>query len=217
MNEAENFNNPLNAKLRMSRCYNQPFILVGFEESQAITQELRFRGYNAFSCDLQECSGTMPEFHLKMDIFDAIDLRDWDMIILHPPCTAIAVSGNATYAKGKLKAKERYEAVQFAQNVWNYAKWKCYYVAMENPVGCLNTLGVFPKPQYVQPWQFGHGETKKTGLWLHNLPKLKPTNIVEGREQKVWKMPPSSDRQKLRSKTYPGIAQAIAEQWTAVF
>jgi len=189
-------------------------VLIGCEESQAVCIAFRKLGHEAYSCDLIECSGEHPEWHLQIDIFDAIDSRIWDIIILHPPCTAVAVSGNATYAQGKLKSKERFAAVNFTQNVWDYAKRYCHYVAMENPVGCLNTLGIFPKPQYIQPWQFGHGETKKTGLWLHNLPPLKPTNIVEGREHKIWEMAPSKDRQKLRSKTYPGIANAIAYQYS---
>ena len=97
--------------------YNQPFILVGFEESQAITQELRFRDYNAFSCDLQECSGTMPEFHLKMDIFQAINLRKWDMIILHPPCTYTALCGNRWY----WNSFERVDGVELCQKAWDEA------------------------------------------------------------------------------------------------
>jgi hypothetical protein len=98
--------------------------------------------------------------------------------------------------------------------VWRAAKNKAKIGAgLENPVGVLSKHPEFGKPQYIQPWQFGHGETKKTGLWLHGLPELKPTNIVEGREQRVWKMPPSKDRAKIRSKTYPGIAQAMATQW----
>jgi hypothetical protein len=191
-------------------------VLIGCEESQEVCKAFRELGHNAYSCDLEDCSGGHPEWHLKMDIFDAIDLKgyDWNLAILHPPCTAIAVSGNATYAIGKLKYNERLKAIDWTQNLWDYTKRFCPYVALENPVGCLNTLGSFPKPQYIQPWQFGHGETKKTGLWLHNLPNLKPTKVVEGREQKVWKMPPSADRQKLRSKTYTGIAAAMAEQWS---
>ena len=189
-------------------------ILVGCEESQAITKELRKNGHNAYSCDLLPCSGGIPQYHLQIDIFKAIDLKEWDLIILHPPCTAIAVSGNAWYGKEKPKHHERLKAVNWTIKLWEYAKSKCNKVALENPVGVLNSMGHFPKPQYIQPWQFGHGETKKTGFWLHGLPKLNPTNIVEGREQLIWKMPPSADRGKLRSKTYTGIARAIAEQWT---
>lgn len=189
-------------------------ILVGCEESQAVTIELRKLGHEAYSCDLLPCSGGYEDWHLQMDIFQAIDSKEWDLIILHPPCTCVAVSGNGTYAKGKAKYQERLDAVVWTQELWSYAISKCNKVALENPVGVLNTMGKFPKPQYIQPYQFGHGETKKTGLWLHGLPHLVPTNEVEGREQRIWKMPPSEDRGKLRSKTLPGIAKAMAEQWT---
>jgi len=192
--------------------YNQPFILIGFEESQAITRELRFRGYNAFSCDLQDCSGSMPEFHLKMDIFKAINLRKWDMIILHPPCTYTALCGNRWYWNSELRT----EGIELCKNAWNEACKVCDYVGLEQPKTIMQRY-IGKRSQTIHPWQFGHGETKETWLWLKNLPELKPTNIVEGRENLIWKMPPSKDRQKLRSKTYPGIAQAIAEQWTAVF
>jgi len=188
-------------------------ILVGCEESQTICIEFRKLGCNAFSCDLQDCSGGHPEWHYKMDIFKAIDLKFWDLIILLPPCTAIAVSGNRTYAIGKPKYNERIKAIKWTQELWDFAIRSCKYVLMENPVGCLNTMGNFPKPQYIQPWQFGHGETKKTGLWLYNLPNLKYGNIVKGRENIIWKIPPSKERSKLRSKTYIGIAQAIANQY----
>ena len=187
-------------------------ILVGCEESQIITIELRKLGHEAYSCDILPCSGGRKEWHLQMDVFKAIDLKRWDLIILHPPCTAIAVSGNAWYGKGKPKHQERIKAVKWTHKLWNYAISKCKKVALENPVGVLGNMG--PKPHYVQPWQFGHGETKKTGFWLHGLPKLQITDKVEGREQRIWKMPPSQDRGKLRSKTYPGIAKAIASQWT---
>lgn len=188
-------------------------ILVACEESQVITIALRKAGFIAFSCDIQDCSGGFPQWHIKGDVLEVIDQDDWTHIIMHPPCTKLAVSGNGTYAKGKGRFTERLEAVQWTQKLWNKAINKCEFVAMENPIGVLNTLGNFPKPQYIQPWQFGHGETKKTGLWLKGFKHLEPTNIVEGREQRIWKMPPSEDRAKLRSKTYPGIANAIVEQW----
>ena len=188
-------------------------ILVGCEESQEVTKALREMGHNAKSCDIVECSGGMPEHHYQMDIFKALDLKKWDIIILHPPCTKIAVSGNRWYGVGQPRHHERIEAVKWTQKLWDKATSVCKCVGLENPVGVLNALGNFPKPNYIQPWQFGHGETKKTGFWLYGLEPLNPTNIVEGREQRIWKMPPSEDRGKLRSKTYPGIAKAIAEQW----
>ena len=193
-------------------CYNQPFILVGFEESQAITQELRFRGYNAYSCDLQDCSGIIPEFHLKMDIFQAINLRKWDMIILHPPCTYTALCGNRWYWNSYLRT----EGIELCKKAWDDACKVCDHVALEQPKTIMQRY-IGKRSQTIHPWQFGHGETKETWLWLKNLPELKPTDIVKGRGNKIWKLPPSKYRQKLRSKTYPGIAKAIAEQWTAVF
>jgi hypothetical protein len=189
-------------------CYSQPFVLVGFEESQAITKELRRKGINAFSCDLQDCSGGYPEYHLKMDIFQAINLRKWNMIILHPPCTYTALCGNRWYYDSPLRA----EGIELCKNAWEAACKVCDKVALEQPKTIMQKyLG--QKSQVIHPWQFGHGETKETWLWLKGLPPLKPTNIVNGRENKIWKMRPSKDRGKLRSKTYPGIAKAISEQW----
>lgn len=189
--------------------YAQPFVLVGFEESQAITIELRKLGVNAFSCDLQSSSGGFPEYHLQMDIFEAIHSRKWDMIILHPPCTYTALSGNRWYYDSPL----RVEGVELCKKAWEESCKVCDLVALEQPKTIMQRY-IGKKSQVIHPWQFGHGETKETWLWLKNLPELKPTNIVEGRENRIWKMPPSKDRQKLRSKTYPGIAKAIAEQWT---
>jgi hypothetical protein len=198
-------------------CYNEPFILVGFEESQAITQELRLRGYNAFSCDLQDCSGTMPEFHLKMDIFKAIDLRKWDMIILHPPCTYTALCGNRWYWNSEL----RIEGIELCKRAWDEACKVCDYVALEQPKTIMQKY-IGKRSQTIHPWQFGHKEFKETWIWLKNLPKLTPTNIIEPPKdkeerkkwEKVFRMPRSDDRGKLRSKTYPGIAAAIAFQYS---
>lgn len=201
-------------------------ILVGCEESQAVTIEFRKLGFNAFSCDTQECSGGYPEWHIQEDIFNVLNplkfytqnrrenfVNKWHLIILHPPCTKIAVSGNRWYGSNKEKFNERLESIDWTVSLWNEAIKNCESVGLENPVGVLNKYTLMPKPQYIQPWMFGHGETKKTGLWLHNLPYLIPAEIVEGREQKIFKMAPSPERGKLRSKTYPGIAKAIAEQW----
>ena len=191
-------------------------VLIGCEESQEVCKAFRARGHEAYSCDIQECSGGHPEWHIQGDVFNAITAVDdpWDIIILHPPCTALAVSGNRWYGDGMPMNSQREESIEWTANLWNIAKqYALVGVALENPVGVLTRHPDFGKPQYMQPWQFGHGETKKTGLWLYNLPPLKPTNIVDGREQLVWKMPPSKDRAKLRSKTYPGIAQAMADQW----
>ena len=187
-------------------------VLVACEESQAITIELRKLGYSAFSCDLQDCSGGHPEWHLKMDIFQAINSRNWDMIILHPPCTYTALCGNRWYWNSSL----RIEGIELCKKAWAEACKVCDYVALEQPKTIMQKH-IGQRTQTIHPYQFGHGETKETWLWLKGLPLLQPTQIVEGRESRIWKMPPSKDRQKLRSKTYSGIARAIAEQWTAVF
>lgn len=187
-------------------------ILVGCEESQAITKAFRKRGHEAYSCDLKDCSGGHPEWHIKGDVMDAIQ-DFWDLIILHPDCTAMAVCGNKKYAVGMESYQERIEAIQWTVKLWKRALLWCDRVALENPVSVIFQYLEDKEMQYIQPWQFGHGETKKTGLALHNLPKLIPTDIVEGREQRIWKMAPSPDRKEKRSKTYEGIAEAIAEQW----
>lgn len=197
---------------RVAEVNAQPFILVGFEESQAITIELRKLGFNAFSCDLQECSGGHPEWHLQMDIFEALKLRKWKMVILHPPCTFTALCGNRWYWNSELRT----EGIELCRKSWDEAIKVCDLVALEQPKTIMQKY-IGKKNQVIHPWQFGHGETKETWLWLKGLPLLQPTEIVDGRENRIWKMPPSEDRQKLRSKTYPGVAAAIAEQWTAVF
>lgn len=182
---------------------------VLYEQSGIVRDAFRKAGHDAYSVDKQPSNSA---YHIQDDAMK--HLRGWDMIIMHPECTAIAVSGNATYAKGKPKWSFRLAAVEYTQKVWILATMHCRKVCMENPVGVLNTMSdAFPKPQYVQPWMFGHGETKKTGLWLHGLPQLIPTNVVAGREQRVWKMPPSAHRGYLRAITYQGIADAMAEQW----
>jgi hypothetical protein len=203
-----NVQEKVNAPIAGMQSYSQPFVLVGFEESQAITNELRAKGVNAFSCDLQDCSGGNPKFHLKMDIFQAINLRKWDMIILHPPCTHTALCGNRWY----WNKQERIDGIELCKKAWEAAINVCDKVALEQPKTIMQKY-IGQKSQVIHPWQFGHGETKETWLWLKGLPPLKPTNIVDGRENRIWKMPPSKDRQKLRSKTYPGIAKAISEQW----
>ena len=179
-------------------------VLVACEESQEVTAAFIALGHNAMSCDLLPGAKGLP--HYQGDMFD-LDFSQFDLVIAHPPCTWIANSGNKHYAK----TQKRQEAADFIWRVWNIPVVR---MALENPVGQINTyLPGMPKPQYIQPHQFGHGETKKTGLWLRGLPPLVPTNDVPGREQRIWKMPPSPDRQRERSRTYPGIAQAMAQQW----
>ena len=136
---------------------------------------------------------------------------DWDLIILHPDCTAMGVCGNKHYAYGKPRYQERLDAVMWTLDLWAKAKRHCKRVVLENPASVI--FPFLENVQYVQPWMFGHGETKKTGLALHNLPKLVPTNIVEGREQRIWKMAPGPNRKRDRSESYQGIMDAMAEQW----
>jgi hypothetical protein len=144
-----------------------------------------------------------------MDIFEAIKLHKWDLIILHPPCTYTALCGNRWYWNSPL----RIEGIELCKNSWEVAKSVCDHVLLEQPKTIMQRY-IGGKSQVIHPWQFGHGETKETWLWLHGLPQLIPTNIVEGRETKIWKMSPGPERAKLRSKTYQGIADAIADQYS---
>ena len=182
-------------------------VLIGCEYSGRVRDAFISKGHDAVSCDLLPTDAQGP--HIQGDVMQAIRSRQWDLIIMHPPCTALAVSGNRWYGKGMPKQDERLKAIRWTMALWELAKHHSDRVCMENPVGVLP----MPPTQYIQPWQFGHGETKKTGLWLHNLPPLVPTNVVEGREQRIWKLPPSADRWKIRSETYKGIAEAMADQW----
>jgi len=182
-------------------------ILVACEESQAVTTQFRLRGNEAYSCDIIPCSGGHPEWHLQQDVTPLLE-EDWDMIIAFPPCTDLCSSGARWFAQKRVDGRQR-RSIDFFMLFTNL---KCGKVAIENPVGIMSNI--YRKPdQIIQPWQFGHGETKATCLWLKGLPKLQPTEIVDGREAKCWRMAPSPDRARLRSKTYPGIAKAMAEQW----
>jgi len=190
-------------------------ILLACEESQAVCIELRKRGHKAFSCDLLPCSGGYPEWHIQDDVRNVlrhdntmIHRCEYDMVIAFPPCTDLAVSG-ARWFKEKQADGRQQKSIQFFEF---FTMLKNEYIAIENPIGIMSSL--YRKPdQIIQPWQFGHGETKATCLWLKGLPKLNPANIVTGREQRIWKMSPGPERTKLRSKTFPGIASAMAEQW----
>lgn len=171
---------------------------------------MRKRGHDAWSCDLLDAEDG-SQFHIKgcVEMFlGAGPLREqrWDMLIAFPPCTHLSSSGARWW---KDKKQEQAEAVAFVKLL---ASADIPSIAIENPIGKLSTAWRKPD-QIIQPWQFGHGETKATCLWLKGLPPLVPTNIVEGREQRVWKMGPSPDRWKERSRTFKGIAAAMAEQW----
>lgn len=216
-------------------------VLVACEESQAVCIEFRKLCHEAYSCDIEPCSGGHPEWHIQQDVlplldgdctfktsngvYHAIDGR-WDMIIAHPPCTYLTLAGNKWF-KPEFKdrfpdrQRQREEAVKFFMDIWNA---DCEKVAIENPVGIMSSQ--FRKPdQYIEPYMFGDPEKKKTGLWLRGLPLLKPTNIVEpviikcksGAREPRWHMEtmklPPKERSKARSKTWPSIAKAMAEQF----
>lgn len=182
-------------------------VLVACEESQAVTIELRKLGHEAYSCDILPCSGGHPEWHLQEDVIPLLKQK-WDMIIAFPPCTDLAVSG-ARWFKEKISDGRQQKSIEFFNL---FTQLDCERVAIENPIGIMSRL--YRKPdQIIQPWMFGHGEVKSTCLWLKGLPLLKPTHIVEGREARVWKMPPGPQRSILRSKTFPGIAKAMAITW----
>jgi site-specific DNA-cytosine methylase len=182
-------------------------VLIACEESQTVCKAFRAKGHEAYSCDILPCSAGKPEWHIQDDVLKHIN-ADWDLIIAFPPCTDLAVSG-ARWFPEKIASGQQQQSINF---FLQFTKLGCKKVAIENPIGIMSTK--YRKPnQIIQPWQFSHGETKATCLWLKGLPRLNPTNIVDGREGKVWKMPPSADRAKLRSKTYEGIAKAMADQW----
>ena len=178
-------------------------VLVACEFSGIVRDAFISKGHDAVSCDLLPTESPGP--HYQGDVLEILD-DGWDMMIAHPPCTAICLSGNRWYSN----TDERKQAIQFVEKLWLS---NIHKICIENPVGVLTTMSLLPKPQYIQPWQFGHGETKKTGLWLKNLTRLIPTDIVNGRENRIHRMSPSKDRSKLRSLTYHGIAQAMADQW----
>lgn len=216
-------------------------VLVACEESQRVCMAFRERGFNAFSCDIQECSGGHPEYHILGDAVKALDAGEittmdgqthsipkWDLLIAHPPCTYLAVSGNRWFNvevygdKAKQRIKSRDDAAKFFMA---FAGAACDRIAVENPVGYMSTH--YRKPDcIIQPYYFGDSARKTTCLWLKGLPKLTPTDIVEpdiirykngnGTDNpwhmETMKLPPT-ERAKARSKTFPGIAKAMAEQW----
>lgn len=180
-------------------------VLIACEYSGTVRDAFLARGHDAMSCDLLPTDKPGP--HFQGSVFDIIK-DGWDLMIAHPPCTHLAVSG-ARHFEAKRKDGRQQEAIDFFMKLANSGVPK---YAIENPVCIMST--VWRKPdQIIQPWQFGHGETKATCLWLKDLPKLQATDIVEGREQRVHKLPPSKDRWKIRSTTFQGIANAMAEQW----
>jgi hypothetical protein len=182
-------------------------ILVACEFSGAVRRAFRALSHDAWSCDLLP-SEDGSIYHLMRDAVEVARLPDWDLMIAHPPCTHLAVSGARWF---KEKKTEQEDALSFVRQLMLAP---ISHKAIENPISIISSRICKPD-QIIQPWQFGHGETKATCLWLKNLPKLVPTNIVEGRESRIHKMPPGPDRGKERSRTYDGIAKAMAEQWGA--
>lgn len=189
-------------------------ILIGCEESQTVAIAFREHGFEAYSCDTQDCSGGHPEWHLKMDVFEAIDLVKPKLGIFHPPCTHLSVSGAKHFY---YKQARQIGALYFVKALLDAP---VAHIALENPVSVISSK-VRKPDQIIQPYQFGHTESKKTCLWLKNLPLLSPTEDVYEKmmglpykdRSKIHFAPPGKDRAKIRSKTYDGIAQAMAIQW----
>ncbi len=181
-------------------------ILVACEYSGTVRDAFLAAGHIALSCDLLPSDAPGP--HLQGDVREVLEMG-WDLMIAHPPCTHLAVSGARWF---HLKQQEQQEALRFVRMLLEAPIPR---IALENPVSIISSR--IRKPdQTIQPWQFGHGETKATCLWLKNLPPLEPTNIVDGREARIHRMPPSPTRWKERSKTYQGIADAMAQQWGSI-
>lgn len=187
-------------------------VLVACEFSGIIRDAFIARGHDAWSCDIVDTESIGP--HIKGDVLDILYHSDdcyptWDLMIAHPPCDHLAVSG-ARWFPQKIADGRQERAIWFFMHLVNAPNIE--RICVENPISIMSTQ--YRKPdQIIQPWMFGHGETKATCLWLKNLPLLQPTHIVSGREQRVWKEGPSPERKKNRSRTYTGIAQAMAEQW----
>lgn len=216
-------------------------VLVACEESQRVCVAFRAKGHEAYSCDILDCSGKHPEWHIKTNVQEVMhkniifitgdselhEINQWDLIIAHPPCTYLTVAANKYYDIAKYgnkaldRMRERARAINFFMD---FTEVQCEKIAIENPIGVMSSF--YKKPtQIIQPYQFGHPERKATCLWLKGLPKLQPTNIVEpdiikhpsGRTDsrlhyETFKLPPK-ERSKMRSKTFEGIAKAMAEQW----
>lgn len=208
-------------------------ILIGCEESGTVRDAFAKMGHDAASLDLLPTLS--PGKHIQEDIIEYLESmpdNNFDLIGLHPECTKLCVSGNHVYAAGKPKHQMRLDQVKWVENLWDLAKRKSKSVYLENPVGVLPSLSNLPKPQYIQPFEFGEDASKKTALFLHNLPKLVPSNRFQGRIVEFpkgsgkmverWsnqtdsgqnKLGPSEDRWKERSKTYQGIADQMSIQW----
>lgn len=194
-------------------------VLVGCERFAAVRDAFRARGHSAWSCDLAPTTGD-PRWHIQGDVFDAIEARRWDLAIFHPDCTYLAVSGLHWNKRRPERAAQTEAALMF---VWRLLDCGIPRIAVENPIGCISTR--IRKPdQIIQPWQFGHPESKATCLWLKGLPLLRPGRVLSLPECGHWrnqtpsrqnKLGPSPERAMLRARTYPGIAKAMAAQWSS--
>lgn len=189
------------------------------EESQAVTKELRRLGHEAYSCDLEPCSGGHPEWHLQVDAIEMLKVK-WDMILAFPPCTYLSNAGAKHLFRGGELNQERYAKGLKAKDFFmKFLNADCPKICVENPVSS-RIYSMPPHSQEIQPWMFGEPVKKKTRLWLKGLPELKPTKIVEPKANchsaGTWFMRGGKDRQKNRAKTFPGVARAMAEQWAGI-
>ena len=180
-------------------------VLVACEYSGRVRDAFRSRGHDAMSCDLLPTEVSGP--HYQGPVEDVVH-DGWDLMVAHPPCTDLAVSGSRHFSE-KIADGRQATALDFVRLLMAAPidRW-----CIENPVSVISSA-IRPPDQIIQPWEFGHGEVKATCLWLHNLPRLRPSNCVEGREQRVYLMPPGPDRWKERSRTFEGVAEAMGEQW----
>jgi site-specific DNA-cytosine methylase len=182
-------------------------VLVACEFSGIVRDAFAARGHDVWSCDLLPTE--RPGNHLQCDVLEVLG-DGWDLMVAHPPCTHLAVSGARWFVE---KQAEQREALEFVRRLMDAP---IPHIAVENPVSIISSA-IREPDQVIQPWQFGHGETKATCLWLKNLPRLRPTHVVEGREPRVHMLPPSPDRWAERSRTYQGIADAMADQWSIAY
>ena len=192
-------------------------VLVACEYSGIVREAFALKGHDAWSCDLLPTDQPSNK-HIQGDVLEIIN-NDWDLIIAHPPCTHLSVSGAARWAE-KVADGRQQAAIKFVEDIWNA---NCPFIAIENPVGALSSRSKLGKAtQYIQPYEFGHAEQKKTGLWLKGLPKLIPTDVIDvsnlpdNQRQRLHYLPPSKDRWKIRSTTFQGIADAMADQWSSI-
>ena len=193
-------------------------VLVGCEYSGIVRDAFIAKGHDAISCDLLPTEKPGP--HYQGDIYEMLNY-EWDLIIMHPPCTALTVAGNKWYGEGQPKYQQRLDSAKWTEELWVVCKAMADKVCFENPVGVLTRLTTMPKAHYVQPYWFGHREQKKTGLFLHGLKPLTATNNVydemmllpKRERERLHYLPPSKDRWKIRSATFQGLADAMADQW----